>query len=142
MSAVSLFSSLEHYLSQNPKAQVPYLLMDHELQHLQKREQLSQLISLGSVVLAVLSAVVGIFGGHAFIIGTFCTLAALTWGYAYGCRLAEMNLRDRLTHWVIGGKEALEASVEETPVKEESLIPDPISNIGARVTDTFNYFFK
>jgi uncharacterized membrane protein YfbV (UPF0208 family) len=95
-----LVSSRYHYIENHPQAQLSYSEMEHELQHLKKREQLSTFVAAASFVLALLMAV-GVLGGGNLIIGALFAIATLAALYAYCCRRAETGLRDRQVTWFV-----------------------------------------
>ncbi len=97
----ALVSSRYHFIENNPDAQISYTEMEHELQHLKKREQLSSFTGLGALVLSMLT-LAGVLGGGGFILGALFAIAAFAAGYAYCCRMAEIGLREKQTTWFLG----------------------------------------
>ena len=92
----ALVSSQLSYLDRYPSEQISFLQVEHELQHLSRREQISTAVAFVSGVLGVLSLGAVIVGGH-FIMGALFAIAALAIAYAYCCRLAELALRNKVS---------------------------------------------
>ncbi|MBX7066730.1 MAG: hypothetical protein K1X28_05820 [Parachlamydiales bacterium] len=97
----ALVSSRFDFIENNPKAQLSYAEVDHELNHLKKREHVSSLVALGSLVLGLLT-ISGVLGGGAFLLGALFAIAGVAAAYAYCCRMAESGLRDRQMIWFVG----------------------------------------
>jgi hypothetical protein len=95
-----LVSSRLHYIENHPEAQLSYAEMEHELQHLKKREQLSALVGASALALAILM-LVGVLGGGNLIIGALFALAAVAALYSYCCRRGETALRDLQVTWFV-----------------------------------------
>lgn len=111
----AIVSSRFDYIENNPKAQLSYAEVDHELNHLKKREHVSSLAALGALVLGLLT-VTGVLGGGAFLLGALFAIAGVAAAYAYCCRMAESGLRDRQMIWFVG---ANPSKVELLPPKPE-----------------------
>lgn len=95
-----LVSSRYHYIENHPESQLSYSEMEHELQHLKKREQLSTFVGVASSILTILMAV-GILGGGNLILGALFAIAIIAALYTYCCRRAEAGLRDRQVTWFV-----------------------------------------
>lgn len=88
-------SSQLGYLNRYPGEQISFLQVEHELQHLSRREQLSTAVAFVSAILGMLSLGAVIIGGP-FIMGALFAIAGVAAGYAYCCRLAEVALRNKV----------------------------------------------
>lgn len=97
-----LVSARYHYIEKYPDAQLSYREVEHELEHLNKREKLAGLMAVGSLVVSMLT-LAGVLGGGAFILGALFAIAVFSATYAYCCRTAETGLRDKQANWFVGG---------------------------------------
>lgn len=95
-----LVSSRLHYIEKHPEAQLSYSEMEHELEHLKKREQLSMFVGAAASILALLM-LVGVLGGGNLIVGALFAIAAVAALYSYCCRRAETGLRDLQASWFV-----------------------------------------
>ena len=91
----SFVSSRLDFVNKNPTHPISFSEVEHELQHIKKREQLSSLVAVAGTVLAMVS-MLGVLGGSSIILGALFAIAALGAAYSYSCRLAETGLRNKL----------------------------------------------
>lgn len=96
----SLVSSRLDFINKNPSSQLSYAEVEHELQHLKVREQLSSVAAIGTLVLAIVFTAKLILGS-AFVMGALLAIALFAGAYAYCCRLAESSLRNKQISWVV-----------------------------------------
>lgn len=101
----ALVSSRLAFLEENEKAQLSYAAMEHELEHLKRRERVSSLVAVGALVLSLLT-LTGVLVGGTFLVGALFAIAGIAAAYAYCCRLAESGLRDRRVIWFTGDQAA------------------------------------
>ena len=107
----AVVSSLLDFINKNPNQAVSFGQVEHELEHIKKREHLSNLLALAGVVTAMIS-MMGIFGGGAIVLGALLAVAAIGATYAYFCRLAEMGLRSKQISLISGSVNHAKSSLE------------------------------
>ncbi len=96
-----IVSSRLDFILKNPNNQVSYAEVEHELQHLKRREQVSNVVAVAGLALAMIN-LAGIISGGAFILGALLAIAVFAAAYSYCCRLAESSLREKQATWVVG----------------------------------------
>lgn len=106
----SIVSSRLDFIYKNPAHQMSYAEIEHEIQHVKKREHVSSLVTVAGLVMAMI-ALAGVLGSGTFLMGALVAIAGVAASYAYCCRLAETGLRDHLMQRMSGpSKELLEGS--------------------------------
>src|SRR5690242_3342099 len=95
----TIVSSGLDYIQKNPRAQLSFGQVEHELSHLKIRERVSSFMSVAGTALLVL-AVAGIIGGGAFIVGALAAIAGISALYSMAAREAESALRSRQIQWM------------------------------------------
>jgi hypothetical protein len=97
----SIVSSRLDYIYKNPEHKMSYAEIEHEIQHVKKREHVSSVVVVSSLVMAMI-ALAGVLGSGMLIVGALIAIAAVAASYAYCCRLAETGLRDHLMQRMSG----------------------------------------
>lgn len=90
----TVVSSVLDFMNNNPSHPISFAEVDHELQHLRKREHVSSLVAVAATVLAMIT-LGGIIGGGHVILGALCAIALVAAAYSYCCRLADTGLRNK-----------------------------------------------
>lgn len=91
----SIVSSRLDYMNSHPEVQGTFSEVEHELQHLKRREQVSSVVAIVGTVLAMI-ALAGVMGAGHIIFGALVAIALIAAVYAYFCRQAETSLRSKM----------------------------------------------
>ena len=91
-------SSRLQFAENRPEIRYSHEEIEHEVQHLKRREQVSCVTAIACTILAMI-AIAGVIGGGHVVFGALAAIALIAAVYAYFCRQAESSLIAKHMAW-------------------------------------------
>lgn len=95
----SVVSSRLDYINKHQDYRSSFEEMEHELDYLKKREQVSTGVAIVCTIVAMI-ALAGVLGAGHIVFGALVAVALIAAVYAYWCRQAESALRAKQMTWM------------------------------------------
>lgn len=105
-----LVSSRLSFYNENPSRPISIAEVDHEVETLQERKKIAGATAVIGGTLSLVT-MIGLLGAGWFIAGALLAIAMIAGLYAYCCKEAEEDLKEKKSDWVI-------APVEQRPLIE------------------------
>ena len=125
----SFVSQMLDFVSKHPTHQVDHTEVKHQLEYIKTKEHLSSFIAVASVVLAMIS-LAGVMMGGTVILGAMLAIAGVAAGYSYCCRLAELDLRNKLASQIVLPQKPDDSSYLDKMKKAVSFFSDKPEPLG------------